>query len=119
MITYNKTLIEYFKQNDTEFKKYVNEKFQESNKASFIQFIDNFFYTLGLISTNIVPVIEGDEWEAYYVLGNENMFAKETKSVTVTSNPMSSKKAEEKLASKIIELLTFIDIREVNNRINE
>jgi len=35
MITYNKTLIEYFKANDTDFKKLVNNEFEKSNLASF------------------------------------------------------------------------------------
>lgn len=116
MITYNNTLIEYFKKNDTEFKRYVNEKFQESNRASFIGFLDNFFYKLGLISTNIVP-IEQSKWEAYYVLGNESMFTKESKSITVTKKPMLRKEAEIILSKNIIELLDFVDIREVNKRI--
>jgi|GEM_PF-1839371 len=117
MITYNNTLIEYFKANDTEFKRYVNEKFQESNRASFIGFIDNFFYNLGLMSTNIVP-IENGKWEAYYVLGHDNMFTNEVETINATDGPIKRKDAEEKLAAKIIELLAFLDVSEVKNRIN-
>ena len=116
MITYNKNLIEYFKKNDSEFKKLVNKEFEKSNRASFIGFLDNFFYKLGIISSNIDP-IENGKWESYYVLGIDNMFTHEAETVNTTNGPIKRKEAEEKLAGKIIELLAFIDMREVNKRI--
>jgi len=117
MITYNKNLIEYFKANDTDFKKLLNKEFEKSNLASFIQYMDNFFCKLGIISSNIDP-IENGKWESYYVLGHDNMFTHEGENVYTTDGSVKRKDAEEKLAVKIIELLSFIDMSEVNERIN-
>jgi len=118
MITYNNTLIAYFKANDTDFKKYLNEKFEQSNIASFIQFMDAFFYKLGLISTNLHP-IEGSKWDAYYVLGYENIFSTNADKIVITDSPIQREPAEEKLAKKIIELFAFIDMSKVNDRITK
>jgi len=116
MITYNKTLIEYFKANDTDFKKLVNKEFEKSNIASFIQFMDDFFWKLGIISSNIDP-IENEKWMSYYVLGHDNMFTHEVETINATKGPINRKDAEEKLAGKIIKLLAFINLNEVKERI--
>jgi len=117
MITYNNTLIEYFKANDTEFKKLLNKEFEKSNISSFIQFMDSFFYKLGLVSTDIQP-IEQSKWITSYVLGIDNIFSKESDNIVVTEFPILRKEAENKLATKIIELLSFIDMNKVSKRIN-
>jgi len=116
MITYNKTLIEYFKQNDTEFKKFLNEKFEKSSISSFIQFMDGFFYKIGLISTNIKP-IEGSKWDSQYTLSIDNVFSKEPGDILVTDIPVHRKQAEEKLSKVVIELFTCIDMGQVNEKV--
>ena len=93
----------------------MNKEFEKSNLASFIQYMDNFFYKLGIISSNIDP-IENEKWESYYVLGLDNMFSHEAETINATDRPIKRKEAEEKLAGKIIELLSFIDMSEVNKR---
>ncbi|NQY29232.1 MAG: hypothetical protein HRT69_07155 [Flavobacteriaceae bacterium] len=116
MITYNNTLIEYFKANDTEFKKLLNKEFEKSRLASFIQFMDSFFCKLGLISVNIKP-IENARWDSLYTLSPENIFSQEFGSILVTNTPLPRKEAEEKLSEVVIELLSIVNINEVKKQI--
>ena len=117
MINYNNILIEYFKANDTEFKKLVNIKFEESKISRFIQFMDGFFCKIGIMSCDIKP-IENGKWETYYMLGHDNMFTEESKIVYATDKPIKRKEAELLLANQVIGLLTHIDMSEVSKRIN-
>jgi len=112
MITYNNTLIEYFKANDTEFKKLLNKEYEKSNISSFIQYMDAYFAKLGIISTNIIP-IEGAKWNTQYTLGIDNLFSKEPDTIVVTNIPVSRKEAEGILATKVIALLSTIDMNEI------
>jgi len=116
MITYNKTLIEYFKLNDTEFKKLLNKEFEKSNIASFIQFMDGFFRKLGLISVTVKP-IEGARWDGQYTLSTNNLFSKEPGDILVTNIPLYRKEAENKLSEVIIELLSIVNVNEIKKQI--
>ncbi|NQY31476.1 MAG: hypothetical protein HRT69_18665 [Flavobacteriaceae bacterium] len=117
MITYNNTLIEYFKADDTQFKKYVNQMFEESRLSSFIEYLEGFFKTIGIVSTNILP-IDTRKWMSYYELSEDNLFSKKADRTLSNEYPVSRKEAEDKLAENIIELLSVVDMSEVNNRIN-
>jgi len=117
MITYNNTLIEYFKANDTAFKKYVNSEFEKSNISSFIQFVEGVFKSIGIITTTILP-IDTRKWMSYYEIGPENIFSKEPGKINISTFPLTRKESESKLAIQIIELLSNVNMSELNNRIN-
>ena len=117
MITYNNTLIEYFKANDTQFKKFVNEEFEKNKISSFIQFVNEvIFYNIGLTSCSIKPLIP-DQWEVIYLIDKNNVFSEEPGTFIVNEEPLNRKEAEEKLSVEVIKLLSVVDMSEVNNRI--
>jgi len=116
MITYNNTLIEYFKKNDTEFKKLLNKEFEKSRLASFIQFMDGFFCKIGLISVIVKP-IEGSKWDGQYTLSDNNLFSKEPGDILITNTPLRRKEAEDKLSEVVIELLSIVNINDVKKQI--
>jgi len=94
----------------------LNEKFDKSSISSFIQFMDGFFYKIGITSTNIKP-IEGSKWDSLYTLSADNVFSKEPGDILVTNIPVHRKQAEEKLSKVVIDLFTSIDMTQVNEKI--
>lgn len=117
MITYNKIITEYFKANDTDLKRLVNTKFEESKITNFIHYTNEFFYKLGLTSVIIRPAEMACEWDAQYDLSSDNIFSEKTESILLNEEPVYQGAAEEILAKEVIKLISTADINEVNNRI--
>lgn len=116
MINYNNTLIEYFKANDTDFKKLINCEFEKSILSSFVQFMEEFFSRIGLMSCIITPIVP-QEWNVKYTLSTNNIFSEASGTFIVNEEPINRKEAEELLAKEIIEILSVVDMNKVNERI--
>ena len=112
-ISYPKTekiLLEYVCSLPEESKEAFFEKYRKSNSNDFCSMIDNYFYTLGMISMNIDFVNE-TQCHAYVKFQPYNAWSIDKGLLSSSEHTLSFITAQELLGSYIVELLKQTPIK--------
>lgn len=110
MSTYNQTISEYIKADNTAIKNIIIDLFVDSDSNSLPNFLEKLVKNCGINSMNIM-LVNANKWDVYMSFSEENIFSEKQGMHELAHKPVTRLEAEQILATKIMSLLDSADFQ--------
>lgn len=117
MNDFNNRINDYLSARDTDLKKFLHGKKLDS-KFSTSTFIDDTLFKCGVISAEVVAILDmKNKYHAYLNCSEDNIFLEQQGITELTNKPLDLKEAQILLANKVITSLDNVNYDNFRERI--